>query len=138
MVQVTGYKVRVNKDKEEFIVLELIGSLELVQSQNTGKFYATARRCSIPSTFDEEVAKLMVGSKIEGDIVRVSCDPYEYTVKRTGETISLAYSYAYQPAGSKELVGHGSVEIDEQKAPEKPVDGIKAAAQNQRKKLTTK
>lgn len=138
MVQVVGYAIRKNKQGEHFIALDLIGSLELVQSQNTGRFYATVRKCSIPSTFDEEVAKMMIGSKIEGDIVRVPCDPYEYTVKRTGETISLAYTYSYQPAGSKELVGHGAVEIDEQKAPEKPVNGIKAAAQNQRKKLTTK
>lgn len=138
MVTVVGCKNRQNKGGENFISLDLLGSLELVQSQNTGKFYATARRCSIPSTFDEEVARLMVGSKIDGDIVRVSCDPYDYTVKRTGETITLAYSYAYQPAGSKELVGHGSVEIDAQRTQEKPVDSIKAAAQNQRKKLTTK
>lgn len=138
MVTVVGYKSRINKEKDEFIVLELVGSLELVQSQNTGRFYATVRRCSIPSTFDEEMAKLMVGSKIEGEIVRVPCDSYEYTVKRTGEQITLAYTYAYQPPGTKQLVGEGTVEVEDPKAPEKPVDGIKAAAQTQRKKMTTK
>jgi len=138
MVTVTGYNIRQNKSGENFIALELTGSLEIVQSENTGKFYATVRKCSIPSTFEEPIAQMMVGSKLQGEVVRVSCDPYDYTVKRTGETISLAYSYAYQPAGSKELVGHGAVEIEEPKAPEKPVDGMKAAAQNQRKKLTTK
>ena len=138
MVTVSGYNVRKNKDGENFIALELMGSLELVQSQNTGNFYATVRRCSIPSTFDEPIARMMVGSKLEGEIQRVPAEPYEYTVKRTGEVITLAYSYAYQPAGSKELIGHGAVEIEETKAPAKPVDGIKAAAQNQRKKLTSK
>jgi hypothetical protein len=137
MVQVIGFNIRKNKEGEHFIALDLMGSLELVQSQNTGKFYATARRCSIPSTFEEEIAKMMVGSRIEGDIVRVPCEPYDYTVRRTGEVVKLGYTYAYQPAGTKELVGHGTVEIEEPKAPQKPVDGIKAAAQNQRKKLVS-
>ena len=136
MVTVTGYNIRKNKGGEDFIALDLTGSLEIVQSQNTGKMYATVRKCSIPSTFDEAIAKMMIGSKIEGDVVRVPCDPYDYTVKRTGEQISLAYTYAYQPAGSKELVGHGAVDIEEPaRVPEKPADGLKAAAQNQRKKL---
>jgi|GEM_PF-459048 len=135
MVQVIGYNIRQNKEEESFIALNLIGSLELVQSEKTGRFYATCRRCSIPSTFDEDVAKLMVGSNLEGNIVRVPCDPYDYTVKRTGEQIKLAYTYAYQPPGSKELLGHGSVEIIEPKEQERPVDGIAAAAQRQRKKL---
>jgi len=132
MVTVTGYKIRQNKSGESFIALELMGSLEIVQSQNTGNMYATVRRCSIPSTFDESIAIMMVGSKIEGEVVRVPCDPYDYTVKRTGETISLGYTYAYQPAGSREVIGHGVVEIE---TPEKPVEGLKAAANNQRQKL---
>ena len=135
MVTVTGYKVRENKSGETFIALELTGSLEIVQSQNTGKSYATVRRCSIPSTFEEPIAKLMVGSRLEGDVVRVACDPYDYTVKRTGEQISLAYSYAYQPAGSMEVVGHGTFEIDEPQTQERPVDAITAAGQRSRKEI---
>ena len=135
MVQVIGFNVRKNKQGEHFIALDLMGSLELVQSDKTGKWYGTARKCSIPSTFDEDIARLMVGSKIDGDIVRVPCDPYEYTVKRTGEVISLAYSYSYQPAGTKELIGHGKVEIDEPKAPEKPKDAITASAQRKRNEI---
>ena len=136
MVQVIGYEIRKNKVGEQFVALDLMGSLELVQSQNTGRFYATARRCSIPSTFEEEVAKLMVGSKIDGEIVRVPCDPYEYTVKRTGEVISLAYSYSYQPPGTKELIGTGKVEIEEPKAQEKPKDAITAAAHRKRNEIS--
>lgn len=112
MVTVTGYKVRQNKAGEEFIALEMVGSLELVQSQNTGKFYATVRKCSIPSTFDETVAKMMIGSQVKGDIMRVECEPYEYTIKKTGEVVTLGYSYAYQPEGSKELVGHTKIELE--------------------------
>ncbi|WP_205685649.1 hypothetical protein [Flavipsychrobacter stenotrophus] len=135
MVQVIGYNIRKNKSGEEFIALDLMGSLEIVQSQNTGNMYATVRKCSIPSTFDAEIAKMMIGSKIEGEIVRVPCDPYDYTVKRTGEAISLAYTYSYQPAGSKELIGHGAFEIEEPKAQEKPADGVKAASQRKRNEI---
>ena len=135
MVSVTGFNIRKNKIGEQFIARDLIGSLELVQSQSTGRCYATVRKCSIPSTFDEEIAKMMIGSKIDGDIVRVPCDPYDYTVNRTGETISLAYTYAYQPAGSKELVGHGAVEIEEPKAQERPKDAITVSAQRKRNEI---
>jgi hypothetical protein len=123
MVTVIGYNSRKNKSGENFITLELTGSLEIVQSQNTGKMYATVKKCSIPSTFDEQIAKMMIGSKIDGEIVRVPCDPYDYIVKSTGEQITLAYSYAYQPAGSKELVGHGFVELDNQRESGKPAQG---------------
>lgn len=111
MVTVSGYKIRQNKEGGNFIALELTGSLELVQSQQTGKFYATVRRCrcSIPSMFDESVGKMLVGSQMEGEVVRVTSDPYEYTVKRTGEVITLAYSYFYQPKGSMSTVGEGRV-----------------------------
>lgn len=113
MVTVTGYNIRENKSGENFIVLELTGSLEIVQSSVTGNLYATVRRCNMPSTLDEQVAKMMVGSQMEGEIVRVPSEPYEYTNKRTGEVLTLAYSYAYRPKGSMELVGRGKVEDTE-------------------------
>ena len=109
MVTVSDYKIRQNKEGGSFISLELTGSLELIQSQQTGKFYATVRRCNIPSTFDETVAKMLIGSQMDGDVVRVVSAPYEYTVKRTGEVITLAYSYSYQPKGSMIPVGEGRV-----------------------------
>ena len=110
MVTVTGYAMREAKDGREFITLELSGGLELVQSQETGKFYATARKCSIPSTFNEKVAEQMIGSKIEGDIVRVKSDPYEFADKKTGEIITLMHSWAYRPKGSFETIGTSRVE----------------------------
>ena len=51
MITVTGYSERTRKDGTTFIALELSGGVELVQSNNTGKFYATVRKTSIPSTF---------------------------------------------------------------------------------------
>ena len=105
MVTVTGFKTRQKKDGTDFIVLELSGGVELVQSRTTGNFYATVRKCNIPSTFSEEVAIHMVGSKIEGEIVRVPSEPYDYVNKRTGEIITLSHSYAYRPKGADNLVG---------------------------------
>lgn len=109
MVKVTGFSIVPKKDGTVFISLELTGSLELVQSQNTGKFYATVRRCRIPSTFDEKTAAMMVGEQVEGDIVRVTVEPYEYTNKTTGEVIMLQHSYSYRPKGSVELIGQTQV-----------------------------
>jgi len=109
MTQVIGYKEVAKKDGTTFIALELAGGLEMVQSSTTGNFYATIRKCRIPSTFDENIAKMMVGKQIEGDVVRVSAEPYEYTSPKTGEVLTLQHSYAYRPAGSIELIGHTPV-----------------------------
>ena len=122
MVIVSDYFEKINsKTNEPFVLLELSGGLELVQSQNTGKFYATSRKCRIPSTFNADVAKLMVGQQVDGDIVRVESDPYEYTNKTTGEIITLAHSYAYRPKGSMELLGESRMEIVEEKKISKPI-----------------
>jgi len=109
MVTVIGYKEVAKKDGTNFIALELTGGLEMVQSSSTGEFYATVRKCRIPSTFDANIAKLLVGQQIEGDILRVASAPYEYVSKSTGEVLTLQHSYAYRPAGSIELIGHTPV-----------------------------
>jgi hypothetical protein len=112
MVIVSDYIEKVSTTTgESFVLLELSGGIELVQSQNTGKFYATSRKCRIPSTFSVDVAKLMVGQQIEGDVVRVETEPYEYINKVTGEMIVLAHSYAYRPKGSMELIGETNLEV---------------------------
>lgn len=136
MVTISGYKVRENKEGNTFVVLELIGSVELIQAEASGNWYATVRKCSMPSTLDEVVAKLSIGQQMPGDIVRVPCESYSYTVKRTGETISLGYRYGYQPEGSREIIGEGAVEI-EQPAPVRNTansNALKAAAQRLRTK----
>jgi hypothetical protein len=97
MVRISDFMIRESKDGKSFVALELQGELEMVQSSETNKFYATARRCSITSTFDEETAKTLIGKTFPGRIVRVQSDPYEYTIKETGEVIKLAHSYQYLP-----------------------------------------
>jgi hypothetical protein len=96
MVRISDYMIREGKDGKSFIALELEGEIEMVQSES-GRFYATARRCSITSTFTEDVAKTLIGKTLPGRIARVQTDPYAYTVKETGEVINLAHSYQYLP-----------------------------------------
>lgn len=107
MVQVVDYRVRLNKKGESFISLSLQGDLVMVQSLETGRFYATAKKCSITSTFDEETAKTLIGRQIPGSIQRVESDPYEYTIESTGEVITLTHRYEYLPeqvtAGQQKL-----------------------------------
>ena len=110
MVTISSYAVRTRKDKTTFISLELTGSVEVVQSTNTGKFYATVRKTSIPSTFSEEIAKGIVGTQLKGEVVRITTDPYNFVDKRTGDVIQLQHSYAFSPEGSTELIGSSRVE----------------------------
>lgn len=110
MVTVTNYTSRTRKDGTTFQVLELSGSLELIQSQETGRFYATVRKTTIPCTFNESVAKGLVGTQMKGDVVRVQVDAYDFTNPKTGEIIKLQHSYAYSPEGSNELIGSSRVE----------------------------
>ena len=51
---------------------------------------------------------MMLGQKIEGDIVKVEVEPYDYVNEETGETLTLHHSYAYRPKGSMELISYSS------------------------------
>jgi len=108
MVTVVDYAIRQRKDGTSFIALILQGGLSLVQSRNTGNYYATVKRCSIPSTFDEETAKAMVGEQVPGSIQRQSCEEYEFVAQNTGEVVTLDYRWAYVPEG--ETVENGIFE----------------------------
>ncbi|MBK9109193.1 MAG: hypothetical protein IPM92_12720 [Saprospiraceae bacterium] len=96
MVTVSAYAVRQNQDGESFVVLILQGDLEIVQSQ-TGSFYANAKKCSISSTFSEQVAATLVGKQIPGRIIKQNCEPYDFVAPETGEIIELNYRWAYSP-----------------------------------------
>ncbi|GAA4092578.1 hypothetical protein [Mucilaginibacter panaciglaebae] len=113
MVTVSNYAVRTTADGRVFIALELTGGLELIQSQVSGNFYATTRKCSMPSTFDEETAKSLIGSQLEGEIVKLDVEPYEFLNPRTGEVLLLNYTWAYQRSPSSVLVGATPVQSTE-------------------------
>lgn len=100
MVTVIDYAVRSNSEGEDFIALLLQGDLEMVQSQDTGNFYATARKCYVTSTFDERTADNLIGQQMPGKIVRKACDPYDYTIE-SGEVLKLDFTWAYVPEGDE-------------------------------------
>jgi len=97
MILVTNYNKRTSKDGRVFITLELQGGLELIQSATTGKHYACVRKTSVVSTFDESIAKMLIGTQIPGKIVRKECEEYSYTIQSTGEVISLMHTWEFQP-----------------------------------------
>lgn len=103
MVTITAYYLRESKEGKQFVALELQGDVEMVQSMETGRFYATSKRCSITSTFDEERAKTLIGTKMPGRIERQECEGYNFTIKETGEVIKLAHTYSYTPNESSEV-----------------------------------
>lgn len=97
MVTITNYHVRQNNENKSFIALELQGDIEMIQSASTGKFYASAKRCCMSSTFSEDVAKTLIGKQLPGRIDRIECEAYDFIVKNTGEVISLTHTYVYNP-----------------------------------------
>ncbi len=110
MVTVSNALERVKKDGTSFTIIEISGGAELILSQTTQRYYATVRRCSVPFTGSLEVAKMLIGQKIDGEIVKVIVPQYEFTNPRTGEVLQLQHSYAYRPKDSQDLVGHTRVE----------------------------
>ena len=68
----------------------------MVKSKETGNFYVTAKKAFIPSTFDEDVCASLVGTQMPGGIVKEVCEPFNYTVKETGEEITLNHRWVYK------------------------------------------
>lgn len=97
MVQVVDYIVRENRNGEKFCALIVSGGLEILKSSE-GKQYATLRKCSVPSTLNEEACQSIIGSQLPGSIRKVECDPYDFVTK-SGETISLTQTYEYIEEG---------------------------------------
>jgi len=95
MVTIVDFKERTSKDDEQFFVLILQGGLEMVKSKETGRFYATAKRASISSTFDENTCKSLIGSTFPGSIQREECSDYEYVIPETGEVLNLQHRWVY-------------------------------------------
>lgn len=111
MVTITDYALRQNGKGEDFYTLILQGGVEMVKSKESGRFYATAKKCSIPSTFNESTCKAMIGQQLPGVIHKVECEPYEITIKDTGEVIEFSYrwEYASEAENAEEAVFEGKV-----------------------------
>ena len=96
MVTVISYDKRLSDGGQEFFTLTVQGGVEVVESQN-GNLYMTARKTSIPSTFDEESCQLLIGKEIPGEVEKIECEPYTYENKNTGESITLTHSFRFIP-----------------------------------------
>ncbi|MBK6352755.1 MAG: hypothetical protein IPF46_04985 [Saprospiraceae bacterium] len=67
MATVSGYAVKAKSAGVRIcLVLILQGDPEMVRSQETGNFYATAKKCTITSTFSKQFAAEIVGKQLPG------------------------------------------------------------------------
>jgi hypothetical protein len=64
MVTISGYAEREGRDGKKFYALIVQGGLDFALSEETGRYYATARQASVTSTFDERTCKELVGTRI--------------------------------------------------------------------------
>lgn len=103
MVTIVDTEQRTNSTTgEKFNVLILQGDLDIIQSAQTGRFYATAKKTSISATFSEAVCRTMIGRTLPGSVIKQACEPYDYVNKVTGEITQLDFRYGYSPSGSNE------------------------------------
>ena len=100
MVKIIGYKERTSNDGRTFNALELQGGVEITTSASGG-LYATARKTSVATTFDAETCQSLIGTEIPGNIEKVDCEPYEYTLEKTGEVLVLQHRYSFVPEQKK-------------------------------------
>lgn len=103
MVTVINYEVKKNSNEEDFYSLVIQSGIQMVKSKSTGQFYATVRKATIPTTFDEQTCIAMIGEKIKGQIAKVKCEEYEYTNSDTGEVTKMNYRWNYIPEESSPM-----------------------------------
>ena len=49
------------------------------------------------TTFDEATCKGLIGTEFPGKISKIKTEPYQYTIRETGEVVSLEHRYMYLP-----------------------------------------
>lgn len=96
MVKIISFKERLSNEGKPFMALLLQGGVEIIHSA-TGKMYATAKKASIATTFDEATCQALVGTDLPGSIEKHECEQYSYTVEKTGEILQLNYRYVFVP-----------------------------------------
>lgn len=106
MVTVIDAVERKNSTGEVFTAFILTGGVEMIKSQK-GKFYATVRKASVPSTLTLAIAKKLIGQQMPGSIIKQPCEPYPYKTQ-SGEEIELCFTYEYseQATSMEESVFH--------------------------------
>lgn len=112
MVTVVDYKTYQSDDGKEFYALEVQGGIEVIKSQETGRTYLTARKATVPCTFNEETCKALKGTQIEGVIKKLEVEAYNYVIKETGEEISLTHRYEFM-SNDESVVKDNVVDLKE-------------------------
>ena len=97
MVTITDFAERQSGDGEKFNALIVQSGMELIKSQESGNYYVTARKASIPCTFNAETCKGLIGKKLKGTVEKVECEPYQYQIPGTEEQVVLKHTYIYNP-----------------------------------------
>ncbi|SDS49003.1 hypothetical protein [Winogradskyella sediminis] len=95
MVKIVDFKTYQTEDGKDFCTLIVQGGVEAVKSQETERTYLTARTARVACTFNEITCKSLIGTDLNGEIQKVEVEPYEYTIKETGEVITLSHRYEY-------------------------------------------
>jgi len=95
MVTIKDLKTIKKENGEEFHCLIVEGGVQPVKSKRTGRIYFTARHATVPTTFDLKTCKKVIGTSFDGEVRKVSCDPYSYVIEDTGETIELDYRWEF-------------------------------------------
>lgn len=95
MVTVKEIRKAENSKGEAFYGLIVQSGAVPVKSKKTGRVYITAKTAFVSTTFDEKTAKSLIGAEFDGTIRKVMCEPYEYTIKETGEIIELTHRWEY-------------------------------------------
>jgi len=113
MVRIISYKTREREDGTQFYLLVVQGGIEMIKSKTTGQFYATAKKAMVSTTFDEDTCKGLIGSEFPGKISKITTEPYQYTIKDTGETITLEHRYIYLPEGVEAEEEKAAVELEQ-------------------------
>ncbi|HDZ04672.1 hypothetical protein LCGC14_0354340 [marine sediment metagenome] len=95
MVTIKNYKTITKDDGEKFYALIVQGGVEPVKSNRTGRVYFTTRTATVPTTFDEQTCKEIIGNQFNGEIQKIECEAYDYTVESSGEIIELNHRWEY-------------------------------------------
>lgn len=95
MVIVKDLKPIKKDDGQVFYCLIVEGVIEPMRSDKTGRLYFSKPRATVATTLDEKACKQAIGTSFEGDVQKVMCEPYDYTIEGTGETIKLSHRWEY-------------------------------------------
>tara|TARA_R110000796_G_scaffold37722_4_gene95169 strand:+ start:35423 stop:35770 length:348 start_codon:yes stop_codon:yes gene_type:complete len=106
MVSIKNFKAITKTNGEMFYALVVQGGVEPTRSENTGRMYFTTRTATVPTTFDEDTCKSIIGTTFNGEIRKIDCEPYDYTIESTGEIVKLSHRWEYVDENLKALNDH--------------------------------